>query len=141
MKLTDTQLVLLSAAAQRQDGAIELGPKLKGNASSKVLGRLLSEGLIEEIPAQGSLPVWRRGEDKGAVALRITARGLAAIGAGQGAEAGAAEARPRAKGQSSPAPRRPTAPRTRTGEAPRRPAKAGRAESKQAAVIAMLQGR
>jgi hypothetical protein len=38
--------VLLSAAAQRQDGAIELGPKLKGNASSKVLGRLLSEGLM-----------------------------------------------------------------------------------------------
>jgi hypothetical protein len=33
MKLTDTKLVLLSAAAQRQDGAIELGPKLKGNAS------------------------------------------------------------------------------------------------------------
>ncbi len=48
---------------------------------------------------------------------------------------------PRAKGQSSPAPRRATAPRKRTGEAPRRPAKAGRAESKQAAVIAMLQGR
>jgi len=140
MKLTDTQLVLLSAAAQRQDGAIELGPKLKGNASSKVLGRLLSEGLIEEIPAQGSLPEWRRGEDKGAVALRITARGLAAIGAGQGAEAGAAEARPRAKGQSGPAPRRATAPRKRTGEA-RRLAKAGQPESKQAAVIAMLQGR
>jgi hypothetical protein len=51
LKLTDTQLVLLSAVARRQDGAIELGPKLKGNASSKVLGRLLSEGLIDEIPA------------------------------------------------------------------------------------------
>src|SRR6266849_6666655 len=51
------------------------------------------------------------------------------------------EARPRAKGQSSPAPRRATAPRKRTGEAPRRPAKAGPAESKQAVVIAMLQGR
>jgi hypothetical protein len=140
MKLTDTQLVLLSAAAQRQDGAIELGPKLKGNASRKVLGRLLSEQLIEEVPAQGSLPEWRRGEDKGAVALRITARGVAAIGAGQGAEAGAAEARPRDKGLSSPAPRRAAAPRKRTGET-RRPAKAGRAESKQAAVIAMLQGR
>jgi hypothetical protein len=38
--------VLLSAAAQRPDGAIELGPKLKGNASSKVLGRLPSEGLM-----------------------------------------------------------------------------------------------
>jgi hypothetical protein len=48
---------------------------------------------------------------------------------------------PRAKGQSSPDPRRATAPRKRTGEAPRRPAKAGRAESKQAAVIAVLQGR
>ena len=141
MKLTDTQLVLLSAAAQRQDGAIELGPKLKGNASSKVLGRLLSEQLIEEVPAQGSLPEWRRGENNGVLALRITARGLAAVGAGQGAEAGAAEARPRDKGQSGPAPRRATAPRKRTGEAPRRPAKAGRAESKQAAVIAMLQSR
>jgi hypothetical protein len=57
MKPTDTQLVLLSAAAQRQDGAIELGPKLKGSASRKVLGRLLRGHLIEEIPAQGSLPV------------------------------------------------------------------------------------
>ena len=43
MKLTDTQLVLLSAAAQRQDGAVELGPKLKGGASQKVIGKLLSE--------------------------------------------------------------------------------------------------
>src|SRR5712671_586960 len=59
---------------------------------------LLSEQLIEEVPAQGSLPEWRRGEDKGAVALRITAPGLAAIGAGQGAEAGGAEARPPASG-------------------------------------------
>ena len=50
MKLTDTQLVLLSAAAQRQDGAVELGSKLKG-ASQKVIGKLLSEHMIEEIPA------------------------------------------------------------------------------------------
>src|SRR5260370_33341181 len=94
-------------------------------------------GLIEEIPAQGSLPEWRRGEDKGAVALRITERGLAAIGAGQGAEAGAVEARPRAKGQSSPAPRLATAPRKRAGEAPRRAAQAGRAEARQAARTAL----
>ena len=55
MKLTDTQLVLLSAAAQHQDGAVEIGPKLKGNAAQKVLGKLLSEHLIEEIPAAGAL--------------------------------------------------------------------------------------
>jgi len=54
MKLTDTQLVLLSAAAQRQDGAVEIDPKLKGSASRKVLSKLLSEHLIEEIPAQGT---------------------------------------------------------------------------------------
>ena len=30
MKLTDTQLVLLSAASQREDGGVEPGPNLKG---------------------------------------------------------------------------------------------------------------
>jgi len=61
--------------------------------------------MIEEIPAQGSLPVWRSDEDSGALALRITEHGRAAIGADQGGEAGAAEAHQRAKGQSGPAPR------------------------------------
>jgi hypothetical protein len=76
--LTSTQLVLLSAAAQREDGAIELAPNLKGAAADKVVGKLLRDGLIEEIPAPGALPIWRR--EKEAVALRITKRGLAAIG-------------------------------------------------------------
>jgi hypothetical protein len=35
MKLTDTQLVLLSSAAQRQDGAVEIDPKLKGSAAHR----------------------------------------------------------------------------------------------------------
>src|SRR5215468_10760175 len=83
MKLTDTQLVLLSAAAQRQDGAVEIGPKLKGSAAQKVLSKLLGEHLIEEIPAQGGLLTWRRDENEGALALLITERGLAAIGADQ----------------------------------------------------------
>ena len=76
MKLSDTQLVLLSAASQREDGGVEIGPSLKGSASRKVLGKLLTEHLIEEIPAQGSLPVWRRDEDKGPVALRCPGAGL-----------------------------------------------------------------
>jgi hypothetical protein len=78
--LTSTQLVLLSAAAQREDGAIELAPNLKGGAADKVVSKLLRDGLIEEIPARGALPIWRRDESKEAVALRITKRGLAAIG-------------------------------------------------------------
>ena len=54
MKLSDTQLVLLSAASQREDRAIELTPNLKGAASHKVVRKLLSEGLIEEIAAGGT---------------------------------------------------------------------------------------
>ena len=69
--LTSTQLGLLSAAAQREDGAIELAPNLKGAAADKVVGKLLRDGLIEEIPARGALPIWRRDEEKEAVALRM----------------------------------------------------------------------
>jgi hypothetical protein len=53
MKLTDTQLMLLSAASQRKDHAIELPENLKG-AANKVIGKLLTEGLIEEIRARRS---------------------------------------------------------------------------------------
>src|SRR5438876_6450671 len=84
MKLTDTQLVLLSAASQREDGGIELAPNLKGGAAHRVVGKLLTEGLVEEIPARGALPVWRRDDEKGALAPRITQRGLAAIQVDEG---------------------------------------------------------
>jgi hypothetical protein len=57
MQLTGTEPVLLSAASQRQDGAIVLAPHLKGSAASKAGGTLLSGGLIEDVPAGGSLPV------------------------------------------------------------------------------------
>src|SRR5262249_19413694 len=90
MRLTDTQLVLLSAASQREDRGIGLATNLKGAAAHKVVGRLLTGGLVEETPAGGALPVWRRDDAEGAFALRITARGLAAIqvdGAGDTAEA------------------------------------------------------
>jgi hypothetical protein len=76
-KLTDAQLVLLSSAAQHWEGAIEVG--LKGAAAKKMVGKLLQEGLIEEVPSRGSLPLWRRDDNLGALALCITERGLAAI--------------------------------------------------------------
>src|SRR5215831_7514713 len=147
MKLTDTQLVLLSAATQREDGAVEIGPRLKGSAAQKVLGKLLSEHLIEEIPAQGALPVWRRDEDKGALALRITESGLAAIGADRDGAATKADAtsseqpaQRRRRQRQSPS-RRAGSKRKQIAKVRRESAKAGRAESKQAAVIAMLQSR
>jgi hypothetical protein len=77
VKLTDTQLLLLSAASQRDDRALELPPKLTGGAAGKVAAKLLTEGLVEEIRARGELPVWRR-DDNGrnhAIAAALCARG------------------------------------------------------------------
>src|ERR1700680_1983118 len=84
MKLTDTQLMLLSAASQREDHGIELGPNLKGGAAQKLVRKLLTESLIEEVRTVGSFPVWRRDDDNQSLALRITKRGLAAIQVDEG---------------------------------------------------------
>jgi hypothetical protein len=78
VKLTDTQLVLLSAASQRDDRSLERPPNLTGGAAGKVVAKLLTVGLVEEIQSRGSLPVrCRDGDD--AHTLRITKRGLQAI--------------------------------------------------------------
>jgi hypothetical protein len=78
VKLTDTQRRLLAAASQRDDRALERPSILTGDAATKVVARLVTEGLIEEIQSRGSLPVWRRDGDN-AHTLRITKRGLQAI--------------------------------------------------------------
>jgi len=78
-KLTDTQLIILSAASQRDDRGVELPANLKGEAARKVVDKLIRAGLLEEVRAGGSLPVWRRDDDSGAMALRITKTGLEAI--------------------------------------------------------------
>src|SRR5713101_8136663 len=78
-KLTDTQLIILSAASQRDDGGVELPANLQGEAARKVVDKLIRAGLLEEVRAGGSLPVWRRDDESGAMALRITKTGLEAI--------------------------------------------------------------
>ena len=78
-RLTDTQLIILSAASQRDDRGVELPANVKGDAARKVVDKLIRAGLLEEVPAAGSLPVWRRDDDSGPMALRITKQGLEAI--------------------------------------------------------------
>ena len=57
MKLTDTQMVILTAAAQRDDGSIHPLPKtLKGGAVTKVTQALLRRGLIAEAPGREDWP-------------------------------------------------------------------------------------
>jgi hypothetical protein len=77
-KLTDTQLVTLSTASQREDRGIVLPANLKGGAAQKFVAKLIELGFVEEIRARGDLPVWRR-DDERPMALRITKRGLKAI--------------------------------------------------------------
>ena len=140
--LTSTHLGLLSAAAQREDGAIELA--FKGGAADKVVSKLLRDGLIEEIPARGALPIWRRDEEKEAVALRITTRGLAAIGIDEHralleAEENSGTGRSTDPACNKPARRASAVRRKKTShEAPQKSAKPSRADSKQAQVLAML---
>ena len=52
---------------------------LTGQAARKAVDKLIRAGLLEEVRAAGSLPVWRRDDDSGPIALRITKLGLEAI--------------------------------------------------------------
>ena len=79
-KLIDTQLVLLSNAAQREDRMVVPPGHLKGPATAKVLKPLLRSRFIEEVPAKNGYPIYRRDPDEGPIALRVTDKGLSVIG-------------------------------------------------------------
>jgi hypothetical protein len=82
MALSDTRLLILSAASQRTDHAVILPANLKGGAAKKVVDRLLKQNLLQELRAKDDMPVWRRGDDNRPYALRITEGGLKAIEVG-----------------------------------------------------------
>jgi len=138
-KLSDTQLVILSAAAQREDrNVLPLPGSLRGGAASKVVGALLSRKLIVETTTDSRTKadaalnrIWRNDEDGNAILLHITDAGLAAIGvepeSGDSAPTGADEAPSAEASQDAPAEADP-APKARTP----------RAGTKQAKLIEML---
>ena len=76
IKLTDTQLVMLSAAAQREDRCIAPPPSLKGAAAQKIAAKLVALGLAQEVKARQRRCDEATGQ---AYALRLTAAGLKAI--------------------------------------------------------------
>ena len=144
MNLTDTQLVLLSAASRREDRGIELSSDLKGAAARKVLDKLLTEGLIEEVAARDTLPVWRRNEENQALALRITKHGLHAIrvddtGSQPGTDEGTGTEQGANLSGNTPTLRAPARRKSKAGaKAAKQPAGRNRTDSKQARVIEML---
>jgi Protein of unknown function (DUF3489) len=80
IKFNDTQLVLLSAAARRDDHCLvpPTGPK-RGHAQ-KAIVKLLEAGVVKEIRAKPGAPIWRRDEEKGyTYALKLTAAGVKTI--------------------------------------------------------------
>jgi hypothetical protein len=137
VKLTSTQRALLSTALQRDDGTLRLAANLKGGAAQKIGGKLLTDGLVEQIPASGSMQVWRKDDDR-PVALRITAAGLAAI---QASDAGGGKQTSRAS-----LPRRGGGNKKKGGAKPKHSTKSARPHrepksrgpSKQDRVIALL---
>jgi hypothetical protein len=82
-KLTDTQLVILSTASQRDDGAalpLAKSLKLQGSAVSRVLKSLMSKGLLAEQSAGNNAAAWRESKDCQRLTLVITDAGRATIG-------------------------------------------------------------
>jgi hypothetical protein len=56
VKLTDAQLVMLSAAAQREDHCLSAPDKIKGAILAKVSEKLAKLGLVREVRAKQGCP-------------------------------------------------------------------------------------
>ena len=78
-KLTDTQLIVLSAAANHDEGLAARPANLNAAAAMKVASSLIDKGLVREIRAKANAPVWHENDD-GRFALKITRAGREAIG-------------------------------------------------------------
>lgn len=133
-QLSDTQALILSAAAQRDDRiALPLPESLRGGAAAKVVGAMLAKGLLQEVDAdmRKGEPVWRETGDGHGVTLVATDAGLAAIGI-EPEDANSAPSGANKPPSDAPASAAATGPET----APK--ARTPREGTKQATLIAML---
>jgi hypothetical protein len=131
-QLSDTQAIILSAAAQRPERiALPLPESLRGGAAAKVVAMMIAKGLLQEVEvnARRGEPVWRETGDGHGTTLIATDAGLAAIGIepdeAETAPANATEALAEDPATSAP---------SEAAQSTRPP----RAGTKQAALIAML---
>ena len=127
-KLTDSQLIILSNAAQREDGAADVPDRMNKGAAAKVGASLVVRRLTREIRARPGMPVWRTDGDGRRISLIITRAGRDAIGV----EDDAGETRQLAVTSSV----RPNSAAKITENPP--PAGLPRSGSKQALIVAML---
>ena len=119
-KLTDSQLVILNAAAkaERPIGKDDLsGIKVRGAALSGVVAGLIKKELLKEVRVRPSAPFWVRNENGQVKALAITQDGLAALGIDR--EAQAAKPHNAKRKPASPANSKPNGTNSSIGPAPR----------------------
>ena len=134
-RLSNSQLIVLTAACQREDRCVfPVTAKLKGNAAGNVLKSLLKKDLIKEVRAKRDDTVWRHDEELGRMTLVATKAAFAALGIDprdEAEDAGAAEEAPVSDEAKPNA--RPRSPKTKGPNAPR-----AREGTKQAQLITML---
>jgi hypothetical protein len=132
-KLSDTQAIILSSAALREDRiALPLPESLRGGAAAKVVGAMIAKGLLQEVEAdlRKGEPMWRETGDGHGTTLVATDAGLAA-----GIEPDDASTAPTG---ADVAPRNPPATEGPTGTEAAPKARRPRVGTKQEALIAML---
>jgi hypothetical protein len=106
-QLSDSQLVVLSAACHRPDRSVyPLTAKLPGGAAAKVLGSLLKKGLVREVQAKREDTVWREDKKRGRLTLRATPAAFQALGIEQDEAGAQAEADTGASAEASAGSRR-----------------------------------
>jgi len=148
-KLTDTQLVILSSAAQRDGGAalpLPKSVKLKGAAVNHVLKSLLNKGLLAEQPTGHDVAAWRESKDGQRLTLVITDAGRAAIGVEDDARIRPQKApsrvattkRSQNRGRSTPGPKRSTKAKSRSGPKAVVSRSSTRSGTKQALLVDLL---
>jgi hypothetical protein len=86
VKLTDAQLVMMSAAAQRKERCLSAPATIKGAALRKIGVKLAKLGLAREIEAKAGAPIWRRDDAGQGYALKLTAAGLKATAVDEGSK-------------------------------------------------------
>jgi Protein of unknown function (DUF3489) len=136
-KLTDTQLIVLSAAA-RDDGIAAVPPRMNKAAASKVRAGLVARKLMRETRSKPGMPVWRDDDDGRPISLMITRAGRDAIGVDEDEKAKEAPRPDRKPGPRSPSHTNGDRWKSSASTPPTLNVASPRAGSKQALVTEML---
>jgi hypothetical protein len=106
-KLSDGQLIMLSSAASRDDGAATAPDTMTKQAAARLGASLVASRLMREVRSKPGIPVWRIGRDGRSLSLLITDAGRDAIGVVDKARNRNPDVQARAAGDSGSATDRP----------------------------------